>query len=146
MHRLAGVALIMVLAANGAALAAVQTVAVVHSASAAYGDNAIIVHATVDLPNSCWANPRFVEPKSHVQPGPDGAVAITVVADSSEGAGVMCAMIYRPGVDVPPLRWTGYPAKGPTAVRVVGSATPVVAAITGSPTAANSGASVPNPR
>jgi hypothetical protein len=138
MRRLASLAVIMFLGASWPALAGVRTVAIVHSASAAYtGDHSIIVQATVDLPNSCWANPRFLPPKANVAPDAGGAVAITVVADSSEAAGVMCAMIYRQGVTVPALRWTGYTAKGLKAVRVIGSTTPVTAAIAGSPAPTN---------
>jgi hypothetical protein len=132
MRLLACGAITLVLSLGGTALAAVQTVAVVHSASATFGArHTIVVRATVDLPNSCWSNPRFAAPARGVQPDADGVVSILVVADSKEGAGVMCAMIYRPGVAVPALRWTHYPAHGLKAVRVTGSRTPVVAALPG---------------
>jgi hypothetical protein len=129
---LTAAAVLLLSGASGAALAAEQPVAVVHSASAGYSPTSrhtIIVRATVDLPNSCWSNPRFQHPARGVEPDADGVVPITVVADSSEGAGVMCSMIFRPAVHVPALHWTTYPAKGLKAVRVIGSTTPIVATV-----------------
>jgi hypothetical protein len=131
MRYLACAALILTFAAVGPALAAVQTVAVVHSASASYGaGGAIVVHATVDLPNSCWSNPRFSRPARDVRPDEDGVVPIRIVADSKEAPGVMCAMIFRPGVVVPTLRWTHHPTRGLRAVRLIGSQTTLVAPLT----------------
>jgi hypothetical protein len=131
MRRLACAALTLTLALGGTALAAVQTVAVVHSGSATYvAGRTIVVRATVDLPNSCWSNPRFIAPARGVQPDADGVVPIRIVADSKEGDGIMCAMIFRPGVTAPALRWRHYPAHGLTAVRLIGSRTPLVAPLT----------------
>jgi hypothetical protein len=125
-------ALVAIACGGGAALAAEQTVAVVHSASAGYSrttKHTIIVRATVDLPNSCWSKPRFKAPDRGVQPDAEGVVAIAVVVDSSEGPGVMCSMIFRQGVSVPSLHWTNFPTKGLKAVKVIGAGTPVVATI-----------------
>jgi hypothetical protein len=130
MRRLACAALTLFLGSGGTALAAVKTVEVVHSASAAYGaGGAIIVRATVDLPNSCWSNPRFIAPARGVRPDADGVVQIRIVADSKEAPGVMCSMIFRPGVVVPALRWSHHPAQGLRAVRLIGSRTPLSAAL-----------------
>jgi hypothetical protein len=131
MRNLACATLFLTVAAIGPALAAEQTVAVVHSASAISGaGGAIIVHATVDLPNSCWSNPHFSLPGRGVQPDEDGVAPIRIVADSKEAPGVMCAMIFRPGVVVPALRWAHHPARGLRAVRLIGSRTSLVAPLT----------------
>jgi len=128
MRGLAWAALVLVF--GEPALAAEQPVAVVHSASAAYGPaRTIIVRATIDLPNSCWSNPRFEGPARGVRPDANGVVPILIVAESKEGAGVMCSMIYRPDVSVPALRWTRYPAHGLKAVKLIGTQTPMVAAV-----------------
>ena len=117
-----------ILGAGGTAMAAEQTVAVVHSGSATYSaGRAIVVRATVDLPNSCWSNPRFIAPSRRVRPDADGVVPILIVAKSKEGSRVMCSMIYRPGISVPTLRWTHYPANGLKAVRLIGTRAPVAA-------------------
>jgi hypothetical protein len=130
MRRLACAAITVVLGLGGTALAAVQTVPVVHSASATFGARrTIVVRATVDLPNSCWSNPRFATPARGVQPDADGVVSIRIVADSEEAPGVMCSMIFRSGVVVPTLRWTHHPAHGLKAVRLIGSRTPLDAAL-----------------
>jgi len=130
MRRLACAAITVVLGLGGTALAAVQTVAVVHSASATFGPkHTIVVRATVDLPNSCWSNPRFAAPARGVQPDEDGVVQIRIVADSREAPGVMCSMIFRPAVVVPALRWAYHHAHGLRAVRLIGSRTPLVAAL-----------------
>lgn len=132
MRLLTCAAIMAIVSGGGAALAAEQTVAVVHSASAGYSrtsNHTIIVRATVDLPNSCWSKPRFKAPERGVQPDADGVVAIAVVVDSSEGPGVMCSMIFRQGVSVPSLYWTNYPTNGLKAVRVIGAGTPALATI-----------------
>jgi len=115
------------LAAAASASASEQIIPVVHSAQAAYASPArrtIVVRATVDLPDSCWSNPRFSRPSRHVRPDTDGVVQIAIVADSSARPGIMCAMIYRPAVAVRPLRWTTFP-HGLTSVRLVGQRTSV---------------------
>jgi hypothetical protein len=125
-------ALLQLFSGVGPALAAVETIAVVHSASAGYSTTAkhtIVVRAKVDLPNSCWANPRFKAPDPSLKPDAHGVVPITIIADSSEGAGVMCSMIYRPGVRVPALHWTTYPPTQLKAVKVIGSKVPIIAMI-----------------
>jgi hypothetical protein len=120
----------VIFGASGAALE--QTVAVVHSASATYGaGRTIVVRATVDLPNSCWSNPRFMAPSRGVRPDADGVVPILIVAKSMEGSGVMCSMVYRPDVSVPAFRWTHYPAHGLKAVKLIGTRTTIVATVGG---------------
>ena len=129
---LARAALLLFVCASGAAFAAEQTVLVVHSASAAYGvkgKHTITIRAKVDLPNSCWSNPRFQPPDSNTMPGADGIVPITVIVDSSEGPGIACSMIYQQAVNVPVLHWTSYPAHGLKAIKVIGSRSPVVVTI-----------------
>ncbi len=132
MRLLALTALSLMVFGGEAARAAEQTVPVVHTASARHSASerrTIIVSGTVDLPNSCWTNPRFQPPPPGAKADADGVVPITVVADSSEGPGVACAMIFRQGVKVPSLHWTHYPSKGLRAVKVIGSRTPVIAPI-----------------
>jgi hypothetical protein len=125
------VVLLSLVLGGGAAVAAEQTVAEVGTASAAYSGgarHAIVVRATVDLPNTCWSNPHFVKPRRGARPDADGVVSITVIAESTEGPGSACGMIIQQ-VRVPALRWTTYPASGLKAVRVIGSRTAVVAPV-----------------
>ena len=131
-----GAALLSAVLYGGAARAAEQTIGVVQTASARYSTqnrHTVIVQATVGLPNSCWANPRFQTPAAGLKPDADGVVTITVVATSSEGPGVMCAMIFRTGIKVPTLYWRTYETKGLKAIKLVGSTTPVVATVPARP-------------
>lgn len=129
---LARAAFLLFVCASGTAFAEEQTVRVVYSASAVYsvmGEHAITIHAEVDLPNSCWSNPRFQPPDSNTMPDADGIVPITVIVESSEGPGIACSMIYRRAVNVPLLHWTSYPASGLKGIKVIGSRSPVVVTI-----------------
>ncbi|HLK24072.1 MAG TPA: hypothetical protein VKT30_05395 [Caulobacteraceae bacterium] len=135
MRPLTWTTLALLLIVPDVAAAATKTIPVVHSAQAAYSRTArhtIVVQASVDLPNSCWSNPRFQRPAAGVKPDAGGAVMLVVVADNAERPGLMCAMMYRPGVAVPPLRWTTYP-KRLKAITVTGSQQAVTAPVTGEP-------------
>src|ERR1022692_601963 len=80
---------------SAGALAAVVTIAEVKSGSAQMSADgrAIVVSASVDLPNGCWTNPRVQAPDPGVRPDAEGSVAINVVADSDAGPGRACSMI-----------------------------------------------------
>jgi hypothetical protein len=120
------------IALAGAASAKPTPAPVVHAASAQYSAtkaHTIVVHASVDLPNSCWSNPRLRAPPRGAKPDAHGTMRMTVIVDSSEAPGTACSMIFRPGVEAPPLFWTGYPRTGLKAIKVIGSQTPVVAVI-----------------
>ena len=122
-----GMVLSVVVGAAPAALAATAVVPVIHAASARYSADhrAIIVRASVDLPNACWSRPRLKPPQAGGQPDVDGVIVITAVAHSAEGPGLACPMLYRPNVPMPTLRWRGFPRAGLKAVRIVGDRTPI---------------------
>jgi len=115
---------------TGNAVAAVLPVADVRAASATLSADGreLVVRASVDLPNGCWTEPRILAPGADAAPDADGVATLTVVADSSAGAGHMCSMMFRRGVEASPVTWTGFPA-GLKAVRLLGSRTPVTATI-----------------
>jgi len=139
LHRLpaglaGGVSLVLSACASNVAVGAERPVEVVHSASAAYSatqPHTIVVDATVDLPNSCWSNPRFQTPAPGAVPDANGTIDVTILADYSGGPGMACGMIFRPAVKVPELLWSTYPKAGLRAVNVVGSTTSVVAPVSG---------------
>jgi len=124
-------ALLLSCLGSASAVAAVLPVPDVRTASAELSADgrAIVVRASVDLPNGCWTEPRIVPPGGAAAPDASGVVTLTVAADSSAGAGHMCSMIFRPGVEARELRWTGFPASGLKAVRLIGSRTPLTVTI-----------------
>jgi hypothetical protein len=120
-------AIALALAAAAPAFAARKVVAVVHAASAEVRGGVLEVDASVDLPNTCWSNPRF-GPVPHHPPDASGALTIEVVATSTEAPGRACGMVYRPAVSVPALRWP-HPPRGLHSLNVVGSRTPASAIV-----------------
>ena len=133
MRSLFAIASTVLLGIAGAALAAEKTVPTVLSAAAEYSTterHTIIIQARVRLDNGCWSNPRFQRPDAKAAPDTQGVLPITVVADSSEGPDVMCAM-HVTDADVPPLHWSGYPNRVLKALKVVGSREPVVVSVPG---------------
>jgi hypothetical protein len=123
MRWLTWTALLVAVCGATAAPAGEQTIRDIATGSAVYsGKNqrAIIVQATVDLPNSCWSHPRFQRPARGVRPDADGVVPLTIVADSAESPGVACSMIFRQA-PVPPLHWTTFPKSGLKAVKLIGA-------------------------
>lgn len=131
MRSLFWIAPILLLGGPGAALAAEMTVPMVLAASAGYSPtepHTIIVRAQVRLDNGCWSNPHFQPPDAKATPDAQGVLPITVVADSSAGPDVMCAM-HVTDLDVPPLHWAANPNMGLKAVRVIGSRGAVTATV-----------------
>jgi hypothetical protein len=123
MRRLTCAALLLTVFAATIASATEQTIRDVATGSAVFSGKhrrEIIVRADVDLPNSCWSNPRFEKPARGQVPDADGVVPLTVVADVSEAPGTACAMIFR-RVPVPALRWRAYPINGLKAVKLIGA-------------------------
>ncbi|HWE98929.1 MAG TPA: hypothetical protein VG248_03950 [Caulobacteraceae bacterium] len=79
----------------------------------------LILHARVRLDNSCLTHPRFS--LAGPRPAPDGSavLSVAVVARSSQGAGVMCAM-HVTDADVPPLALSRRVLAGVRSIRVTG--------------------------